>query len=555
VYLDLAGDSLKPGCVFSSDSARYTPLDRAAVYAHVAQQKGRPGFVAVQYWLFWYYNDWNDKHEGDWEGIQVLFRADTVEDALAGSPVSVGYAQHVGGEVSDWTAEKLERDGTHPVVYSSENSHASYVQPALFLGRGASEGFGCDNTQAPSTRVTPRVVLLPDAASGPDDPFAWLDFQGRWGQREASPNDGPTGPTSKERWSEPVTWQDGLRESSFAVPGGSASAPAIIDSFCTVVGKGSVLFIDFVASPAKVLTCLVLLGLLLGFLLRRTSRRPVPPLPVVARRRAGEIARAATVLYRQRPGAFTTLGTIAVPVAVLAALTAAALEYLPFVETAVTVAETDDQASRALIASAVALAFWPITIVLVSAAVAALIEPDHGRPAGQRDHPDGAQPTGVLGGPAAALRSVRGRAKDLASSFVPAAVLISVLSLTVIGLPVAVWLTVRFQFLAQVTMLEGLRGRRALARSSGLVRHRWLHTAVIAMLVWAVVGGAGVVLGLLLLVTVTGLPLWAVSAVVLFCQVALVPLGAIVITLLYGDARAEREDTQQHASARVTAGT
>jgi hypothetical protein len=183
------------------------------VYAHIAQQSDRPGFLAVQYWLYWYYNDWNDKHESDWEFIQVLFRASSVEQALTQDPVSVGYAQHQGGEVSDWTSDKLERDGTHPVVYSSERSHASYVQAALWLGRGASEGFGCDNTQAPSTRIRPRVVVLPDAPSGPDDPFAWLAFDGRWGERQSDPNNGPTGPASKPRWSQPVSWQEDLRES------------------------------------------------------------------------------------------------------------------------------------------------------------------------------------------------------------------------------------------------------------------------------------------------------------------------------------------------------
>jgi hypothetical protein len=169
-YLDLAGDGLQPGCVYATDSARYASPADAAVYAHVATEKSRPGYLALQYFSYWYYNDWNDKHESDWEFIQVLFKADTVEEALAEDPVSVGYAQHTGGETAAWDSDKLERVGTRPVVYASENSHASYFAPALYLGRGASEGFGCDNTQEPSTRLDPRAVLLPDAASGPDDP-------------------------------------------------------------------------------------------------------------------------------------------------------------------------------------------------------------------------------------------------------------------------------------------------------------------------------------------------------------------------------------------------
>jgi hypothetical protein len=525
VYLDFPGDALKPGCVYASDSARYNPDTQSAVYAHVAQQANRPGYLAVQYWLYWYYNDWNDKHESDWEFIQVLFRASSVDEALAKGPASVGYAQHTGGEVSDWKSDKLERHGTHPVVYSSERSHASYVQPALFLGRGASEGFGCDNTQAPSTRLHPRVVLLPDKPTGADDPFAWLTFNGRWGERQASPNNGPTGPLSKPRWSAPVDWQEGLRDSSFVVPGGSAAPPPIIETFCTVVGQGSVLFINFMANPQKVLFLLAVLVAVLWFLLRRTSWRRVPPLPVVARRRAGEIACASMTMYGERPITFAALGLIAVPVALLAALVTAVLDHLPGVGDASTVADDGGSGSRLLLGAAVAAAFWPLTVLLVSAAVAWVT----------RTVP-------LDTSPRQALHAVARRGRDLATSFVPAVLAIWLLSLTVVAAPVAVWLTVRFAFLAQVTMLEGCRGRAALRRSGGLVRHRWVHTAVITGLVWVVVNVAAALVGLLLLVTFTGLPLWVVTLAGVMCQVLLTPLGAIALTLLYGDARAEHDE-------------
>jgi hypothetical protein len=60
-------------------------------------------------------------------------------------------------------------------------------------------------------------------------------------------------------------------------------------------------------------------------------------------------------------------------------------------------------------------------------------------------------------------------------------------------------------------------------------------------------------LGLLLLVTVTELPLWAVTAAVFACQVILVPLAAIVLTLLYGDAYAQHEEYLESANGRVLA--
>ncbi|MGZ4610842.1 MAG: hypothetical protein ACXV2H_11345, partial [Actinomycetes bacterium] len=143
------------------------------------------------------------------------------------------------------------------------------------------------------------------------------------------------------------------------------------------------------------------------------------------------------------------------------------------------------------------------------------------------------------------------RSWDLASSFLLAVVIVALLSLTVIGAPIAVWLTVRFQFLAQVTMLEGLRSRQALARSGALVRHRWLHTALVAALVWVVVQVVALGIGLLLLVAFTGLPLWSVSLAVVGCQVVLTPLGAIVLTLLYGDACAEHGGRVRPADGRV----
>ena len=282
-YLDFPGDSLRPGCLYEQDHNRFNAGQPAVVYAHVAQQPDRPDLLALQYWLFWYYNDWNNKHEGDWEFVQLLFPASTVAEALATDPVSVGYAQHEGGERADWTDDKLEREGgTHPVVYSSQRSHASYFAAALYMGRSGSEGFGCDDTEEPSTRVEPDVVVLPDAVDDPSDPLAWVGFDGRWGERHAAPNNGPTGPNTKPQWTEPVTWHEGLRDSSFVVPTGDTRGTELIDTFCSVVEWGSVQFVRFVASPARVLFVLALLTALAVFIVRRTSWRSVGPVPLPA---------------------------------------------------------------------------------------------------------------------------------------------------------------------------------------------------------------------------------------------------------------------------------
>ena len=57
--------------------------------------------VVIQYWLWWYFNDWNNLHEGDWEIVQVVFDADSIEGALRSEPIRYAYAQHGGGELAE----------------------------------------------------------------------------------------------------------------------------------------------------------------------------------------------------------------------------------------------------------------------------------------------------------------------------------------------------------------------------------------------------------------------------------------------------------------------
>ena len=117
-----------------------------------------------------------------------------------------------------------------------------------------------------------------------------------------------------------------------------------------------------------------------------------------------------------------------------------------------------------------------------------------------------------------------------------------VLSISVIGIPFAIRQLVRYQFMPHAVMLEALDGPRSLARSSELVRKRWWHTALFVAIVYAILGGVGLVFGLALLVVFTGMPLWTLSLIVTMCNVFVMPLAAIAVTMLYGDAVAEQAD-------------
>ncbi|MEO1061418.1 MAG: hypothetical protein AAFZ07_08365 [Actinomycetota bacterium] len=524
-HLDFPGDSLDPGCVYEADNRRLTG-DRAVVYAHVASQADRPGLLALQYWFFWYYNDWNNKHEGDWEGIQLVFEADSVDEALTVDPIEVGYAQHEGGERAGWGSSKLERIGDRPVVYPSAGSHASYFGSALYLGRSGSEGFGCDNTDGPSRQLDPEVVVLPDTVDDPSDPLAWLAFEGRWGEEQSGPFNGPTGPQTKGRWTAPFEWQDELRDASVVVPAGDSAGNAVIDVFCAATEVGSGLLVTATRSPLVLLVLILLAVGIWRFLAARTDWTPVEALPLRRRRSVGQSIRSALLLYRSHWRAMLGIGAVHLPVAFLAGLLVGLARWLvPFTD-----ALLELVAARSgfgvvfviIIGSAGNL----LALVIVGAAVADYLD----------DLDDGRTARGV-----ASYRSVFAHLRPLASGTLRAALVVVGLAVTVIGLPWAIRQLVRYQLVPQVVVLEERSGAAATARSSELVIGRWGPTAALVVSATLLVQVTGMVVSLLVLLVLVSLPIWAFGLVVASVHAIVSPLGALAVTLWYGDAVAEED--------------
>ena len=158
------------------------------------------------------YNDWFNKHEGDWEMVQVMLAAD-------GEPEWVVVSQHHGGTRRAWSETSIE-EGTHPAVYVARGSHANYfvgdeVYPQGHdVGRTRLDVF--DRTGAVG-RVIPSIVMLPDRSELEADPDAWpeaqwLLYRGHWGERSVQGDfGGPYGPADKgEQWEDPHAW--GLRQ-------------------------------------------------------------------------------------------------------------------------------------------------------------------------------------------------------------------------------------------------------------------------------------------------------------------------------------------------------
>jgi len=112
-WLDFPGDPLDAGCSYEQWFNRIAAGKATTAYAHIVEEEGK---LALQYWFYYPFNEWNNKHESDWEMIQLVFDAPTAEEALKQSPALVGYSQHEGAESATWDDDKLEKRGEHPVV-------------------------------------------------------------------------------------------------------------------------------------------------------------------------------------------------------------------------------------------------------------------------------------------------------------------------------------------------------------------------------------------------------------------------------------------------------
>ncbi|QNN51822.1 hypothetical protein [Nocardioides mesophilus] len=316
--LDFPGNPLAPGCSYEQWAAATWQGTPPTVYAHVATEKGHPDRLALQYYFFYPYNDFNNKHEGDWERIQVEFAAASARAALQTEPVLTAYSQHYGSENATWGGSDLEvMDRTHPVVYVSTGSHASHYTSALFLGRSGAQGFGCDTTLGPNRTVRPDVVTIPSDPTTALERFPWIGYEGHWGERGTLEfYDGPTGPNMKPAWTKPFSWSEQGRSRSYAVPGGQAYGGAGTAFFCSAVSGGSEVLRVLTVRPAATLGVLVIALLVVVWLVRRTSWRDSAPLPLEAARTTGQVIAVSWQLLRQR---FWLFAGIATPVVIVSA--------------------------------------------------------------------------------------------------------------------------------------------------------------------------------------------------------------------------------------------
>ena len=520
-YIDFPGNPLNPGCGYERQFRNWNDGRAPSVYAHLATDPLHPGRLAVEYWFYYTFNDFTDLHESDWEMAQVDFAASTAAAALRSGPYEVDVSQHAGGERSGWTDSKLQKEGTHPIIYDATGSHANYFSRALYLGRGAREGFGCDDTRTATERVQLRTVLLPDVPSSAASPYAWLAFQGRWGQKEAGINNGPTGPASKPQWSAPIDWAAGLRNTSIEVPSGAAFGLSVGNFFCGAVTAGATALNWSLIHPVPfvALVLLALMGLLTA--LATTTWRPPDPRPIRRRRQGGQIFRATSRIYARNIPIFAAAGAIFLPVYVLAA----SIQWVIFHLTAVAPLVALDGRHGAVTASLAVLLGGVgglFASVIATAVVAVMLgELDAGRR--------------ILAGQA--YRRVLGRWRSLTRGMATELGMVLLLTITVVGIPLAIHRFIRWSLFAQACLLDDLSATESLQRSSELVKGHWWRTFGFTVLIDALAILSGPLLGVgLLLLTDHSLNFINLAASLVYTFT--VPYAAIQLTLYYFDLEA-----------------
>jgi hypothetical protein len=537
-HLDFPGNALQPGCDYLHWQQHLGAERTPTAYAHVVTDPAHLGELALQYWFFYVFNDWNNLHEGDWEMIQLVFDAPTVAAALHQSPVEVGYSQHEGAERAAWNDTKLERvDGTHPVVHPADGSHANFYGEGLYLGSSAKEGVGCDDTRGPTVDVRPTVVTIPSDETAAHLRYPWIAFEGRWGELQPAFFNGPEGPNLKEQWMHPITWAEDWRSRSYTVPGGTVFGHGATSFFCDAVARGSRSLVQLVANPVEFSLVLGGIVLVVLFLLSRTAWRPTAPLHLARRRAWGQTLAASGRMYIAQWPLFVGLGVLFVPIGLLVSLVQALLLHT----TSVLGLEAGHGSSGAVafVALALGTTLTLLGLGLVQAATArALLEIDAGR--------------GV--GPLRAYRLSVVRAPQLFGALLIAVVAVSLLATSLYLLPIAVWLAGRWALVVPVVELEDVGALAALRRSRRLVRGHWLKVASL------VVAGGGLVLLLgpligALLILATNAPFWLVNVVAGVIYALAMPFVALTTAYLYFDCRVRDELRTEEVGDRLPAET
>ncbi|WP_028066187.1 hypothetical protein [Solirubrobacter soli] len=177
------------------------PQYRDRVHAHA--RRDPQGRLWLQYWLFYYYNDYQllgplsgGNHEGDWELVQLRLGANE-------KPVQAVYSQHK-------LAESRPFSGTTPIVYVARGSHANYFSTGSHW-----TGNWFDQADGKGPQIAPALIVLED-----DTP--WANWPGFWGDTKTGilpfDSSSPVSPGVRPHWLDPSLLKTAAPKAAPAAP-------------------------------------------------------------------------------------------------------------------------------------------------------------------------------------------------------------------------------------------------------------------------------------------------------------------------------------------------
>ena len=166
-------------------------------YARAA--KDRDGRVWLQYWLWYFYNDYTlafgiGLHEGYWELVQLRMAEE------GESPDLAVYAQHSHSEERPWDAvPKADGAPDTPLVYVARGSHSSYFEPGL---HATDVWYDLADGRRPGPAL--RLEFFED--------LSWSLWPGRWGDTRERlsklESASPVSPCRHAHWDDPAALLD-----------------------------------------------------------------------------------------------------------------------------------------------------------------------------------------------------------------------------------------------------------------------------------------------------------------------------------------------------------
>lgn len=117
----------------------YRERMRADSHPYYGRVVRRDGFVALQYWMFYAFNDWRSRaygvndHEGDWEQV-VVYLAEQPDGSLRPAWIAVSAHDETGDALRRrWDDPEVTIIDGHPVVFAGLGSHSGAFEPGEYL--------------------------------------------------------------------------------------------------------------------------------------------------------------------------------------------------------------------------------------------------------------------------------------------------------------------------------------------------------------------------------------------------------------------------------------